>query len=163
MYAIWLTFCNDDKEYLSQIIKDLAQRYDAPIFLPHITVYGLVRVNVKLLEEFVKCGIESCNQFSVKTSNISYSSDMWKTVFIEIKRSSPLFKINTRLQENLQKYATYKFSPHISLIYKNMKNSEKIKIIKELKIKNKFMINEIAIMKFSQDAAKWKIMKKYQF
>lgn len=163
MYAIWLTFCNDDKEYLSKIIRDLAQSHNAPIFIPHITVYGLVNVNIKLLDEFVKYSVEDCNQFSVKTLNVSYSSDVWKTVFIKIKKNLLLFKINTRLGKNLQKYTMYKFSPHISLIYKKMRNSEKIKIIKELKIKNKFTINEIAIMKFSRDAAKWKIMKKYQF
>lgn len=162
MYAIWLTFCKNDEEYLSKIIKDLAQNHNAPVFVPHITICGLVNIDIKLLEKFVKYSIEDCSQFSVTKLGISHSSDIWKTIFIKIKKNPILLKINTRLEENLQKYSTYKFSPHISLIYKNMENSEKIQIIKELKIKNKFTINEIAIQKFSQDVPKWKIMKKYQ-
>lgn len=162
MYAIWLTFCKNDEKYMSKIIKDLAQNHNAPVFVPHITIYGLVNIDIKLLEKFVKYSIEGCNQSSVTKLGISHSSDMWKTVFIKIKKNPVLLKINTRLEENLQKYSTYKFSPHISLIYKNMKNSEKIQIINELKIKNSFTVNEIAIQKFSQDVPKWKIIKKYQ-
>lgn len=162
MYAIWLTFCNDDEEYLSKIIKNLAQSHNAPVFVPHITVYGLVNINIKLLERFVKYGTDSCTPFSVTKSDISYSSDMWKTVYIKIKKNPYLLKINSRLEENLKKYSVYKFSPHISLIYKNMENSKKIQIINNLEIKNKFIINGIAIQKFSQNVDKWKIIKKYQ-
>ncbi|MFB5605801.1 MAG: hydrolase, partial [Nitrosarchaeum sp.] len=42
MHAIWLTFSKNDRDYLKKIIDQIAEKYNAPKFEPHITVYGLI-------------------------------------------------------------------------------------------------------------------------
>ena len=54
MYAIWLTFSQNDKKYLRKIIKNIAKKYDAPEFEPHITIYGLIDIEINLIKKFLK-------------------------------------------------------------------------------------------------------------
>ena len=54
MYAIWLTFSENDKKYLKKIITNIAKKYDAPEFEPHITIYGLIDIEIKLIKKIIK-------------------------------------------------------------------------------------------------------------
>ncbi len=163
MFAVWLLPNTEDIEYLNGIIKNLSQRYSAPEFVPHITVYGLVDPSLEVLEECVKNSISDSKPFIVKKSGIDYSDDIWKTIFINIKPNSSLISINKKLARKLGQYARYEFMPHISLIYKKIDDAEKKKIIDSLKIKNEFTIDKIAIQKFSENVHEWEIIRTYSF
>ncbi|MFN3655557.1 MAG: hypothetical protein ACK4TO_09610, partial [Candidatus Nitrosotenuis sp.] len=39
-YSVWLEPAIKDAKYISKIIKQLGKKYDAPLFSPHITLYG---------------------------------------------------------------------------------------------------------------------------
>ncbi|MFB5629281.1 MAG: hydrolase, partial [Nitrosarchaeum sp.] len=65
------------------------------------------------------------------------------------------------LKKHFEKILKYQFNPHISLIYKILSSEEKNKIINELKIKNEFRVDKLAIQKFSPDIEKWEIVKEY--
>jgi len=161
MYAIWALFEENDDKYLSKIIEDLSEVYHSSKFFPHITVYGLADIKLRIIEKVVSDSIENLKPFKVNKIGINYSDDFWKTVFIEIRPNHELKLINTRLCSKLKKYATYEFAPHISLIYKKMKSSEKMKI-SNMKIKNKFTIDSIAIQQFSENIAEWKIIRNFK-
>ena len=42
-YSIWAEPAKKDAKYLSQIIHMLGEKYHAPTFLPHITVYSEIK------------------------------------------------------------------------------------------------------------------------
>ena len=61
MYAIWLTFSQNDKKYLGKIIKKIAKKYDAPEFEPHITIYGLIDIEIEIMTNgYFIAKIEGC-------------------------------------------------------------------------------------------------------
>lgn len=161
MHAIWLTFSKNDSEYLKKIIDEISEKYHAPKFEPHITVYGLVDSEIKLIENIVKEATLNCNSFLVKKSEILQSGELWKTVYIELKMNNQLESIHKNLKKHFEKISKYEFNPHISLIYKILPIKEKIKIINELDIKSEFMIDKLAVQKFFPDIEKWKIVKEY--
>lgn len=161
MYAIWLLPNKEDTQFLKTIINNLSQEFNSSKFLPHITVYGLVDTDLTIVEDAVKNSIDEIEPFIVKKSGIGYSDDIWKTLFINIASNTELHLINSKLGNVLDKYVQYEFSPHISLIYKKMKKTEKTKILKSLRIKNEFVINKIAIQKFSKKIHEWKIVRVY--
>ncbi len=70
MHAIWLTFSKGDREYLKKIIDEISEKYHAPKFEPHITVYGLVDSKMKLIDSIAKEVAENCNSFLVKKLEI---------------------------------------------------------------------------------------------
>ena len=161
MHAIWLTFSKSDREYLKKIIDKISEKYHAPKFEPHITVYGLVDSEMSLIDSIAKEVTLNCNSFLVKKSEILQSEELWKTVYIELRMNNQLESIHKNLKKHFEKISKYEFNPHISLIYKILPIEEKIKIINELDIKNEFMINKLVVQKFFPDIEKWMIVKEY--
>ncbi|MBI5860415.1 MAG: hydrolase [Nitrosarchaeum sp.] len=161
MHAIWLTFSKDDRNCLKKIIDEISEKYHAPKFEPHITVYGLVDSELSLIDSIAKEVTLNCNSFMVKKSEILQSDELWKTVYIELKMNNQLEVIHKNLKKHFEKISKYEFNPHISLIYKILPIEEKIKIINELDIKNEFMVKKLVVQKFFPDVEKWKIIKKY--
>jgi len=159
-YAIWLTFSKSDEKYLSDIINELCIEHLSPFFTPHITVYGLVHIELGKIERIIQ-EISETPSFSVKKQEILQSEDFWKTVFIQVHRNKSLDKIHNALKKNLGKYTNYEFNPHISLIYKKTDVLEKDRIIKKLKIKSEFCVSGMAVQEFNDDIPKWKIVKSY--
>lgn len=163
MHAIWLTFSESDREYLKNIINKISEKYHAPKFEPHITVYGLIDSEINQIDKIAKEAISNQNLFLVKKSEILQSEELWKTVFIELKINQQLESIHKNLKKYFEKFLKYEFNPHISLIYKILPIDERIKIINELNIKNQFQVSKLAIQKFFPDIEKWEIVKEYDF
>ena len=161
MHAIWLTFSKNDRDYLKKIIDELSEKYQAPKFEPHITVYGLVDSEMSLIESIAKEATLNCNSFLVKKSEILQSEELWKTVYVELKMNNQLELIHKNLKKHFEKVSKYEFNPHISLIYKILSIEEKIRIINKLNIKNEFMIDKLVVQKFFPEVEKWKIVKEY--
>ncbi len=161
MHAIWLTFSNEDNNYLKKIIDEIAEKYHAPKFEPHVTVYGLINSKIEYVDRVVKEISWNCRSFIVKKSEILQSEELWKTVYIELGMNKQFKTIHENLKEHFKNISKYEFKPHISLIYKILSPEEKTKIINELKIKNEFTINKLGIQRFSPDIEKWQIIKKY--
>ncbi|MBC8502033.1 MAG: hydrolase [Nitrosopumilus sp.] len=163
MYAIWLLFNKTDTKYLKKIIKEFSNEFDSPIFVPHITVYALLNLDIKLIKKIVKRSIQDIEPFIIEKSRIKESDEIWKTLFVEIKMNRELNAINNNLKFELIKSSKYKFSPHISLLYKKTKKKNRILSVKNLKIKTKFQIDKIGILKFSNNVNEWKIIKTIKF
>ncbi len=161
MHAIWLTFSKNDREYLKKIIDEISEKYHAPKFEPHITVYGLVDSKLSLIDDIAKRVVFDCNSFFVEKSEILQSKELWKTVYLELKANDQLKLMYKNLRKHFEKISKYEFNPHISLIYKNLPVEEKLKIINNLDIKSEFLVNNLAIQKFFPDVEKWKIVKEY--
>lgn len=162
MFAIWFTFEKNDEMYLSNIIEKLGKKHDAPIFLPHITAYGLVDAKLDELRRIVSESIRGEIIFGVEKKAIAHSDDFWKTIFIEINDNEHLVRINKRLKKSLKIFSSYEFKPHVSLIYKKMSSKQRQKIIESFDIKNSFVINGMCIQEFSEDISKWKIVSEYE-
>ena len=55
----------------------------------------------------------------------------------------------------------YALKPHISLMYKDMSNDKKEKIVDSLIMKTSFKISKLGVQRFSEDIKKWKIVREY--
>lgn len=161
MHAIWVTFSKNDREYLKNTIDEISEKYHAPKFEPHITVYGLIDTEINEIDKIAKEIILNQNSFLVKKSEILQSEELWKTVFIELKLNEQMELIHKNFKKHFDRVSRYQFKPHISLIYKILPIKEKMKIINNLDIKNEFQVSKLAIQKFSPDIKKWKIVKEY--
>jgi len=161
MFAVWLLFGKEDTRYLENIIKDLAAQHNSPFFMPHLTVYGLVDINLETLDNLILESIKDIKPFLVEKYSISYSDDFWKTLFIEIKQNLHLNRVNEKLKNGLSKFSNYEFLPHISVIYKKMTENEQEFIAQNINVKNDFLVSKIVIHEFSNNVEDWKIIKEY--
>lgn len=162
MFAIWFTFQKNDERYLFEIINKLGKKYEAQVFLPHITAYGLVNLKHDELDKIILDSIRNEIEFEIEKKIITHSDDFWKTIFIEINLNEHLQRINKKLKKSLGIFSSYEFRPHVSLIYKKINPENREKIIKLLDVKKSFIINGMCIQEFSEDISKWNIVSKYQ-
>ena len=163
MYAIWFTFQKDDENLLQDIINKLSKKYNSDSFKPHITVYGLVDIELDKISKICQNISTEFQSFDVQFSNILYSDDFWKTLFVNLKSNRIMIEIFENFCKNIKKPENYIFEPHISLIYKKMPNDKKQKIIENLELKKQFRIKGISILHYSEKIENWNIVKKFDF
>jgi len=163
LYAIWLIPEKKDKNYLSKIVNQLSQQYNSPKFIPHITVYGLVKINLEIIQNAIFKSIKEISPFTVKTDGLGCSDSIWKSLYINLRKNSNLTLINSKLSYSLSQFSDFSFDPHISLIYKKFPVAEKQKLINSIKIKNEIKIYSIGILKFYKNVNSWEIIKSFIF
>ena len=149
-FSIWLLPIDSDHNYLSKIIQSLSEEHDAPFFHPHCTLFSSfsdLYSAKKIIDQL------DLDFFDVEVRRISQSSDIWKTVFIELKNSSQLQNLNCLLKG--LKDEDYLFSPHISLIYKLLDFNKRKKIIQSLSIKKSFSFGKISIVNTAGHVESW--------
>ena len=156
MFSIWVEPITTDAKYLLQIICNLGKKYGSPIFDPHITVYsGVQSISA------AKSAIRNCKdmkKFAVNVTDLAFSNNLWKTVFINVEKNQKLKQIHDSIKKNTPQRSQYELNPHLSLIYKKMTVSKKQEIIDSLRIKRKFTFDKITIIASSKNVEKWKVI-----
>ncbi len=144
-FSVWFVPGKKDKEYLDKIIKDLANKYDSPIFIPHLTLF----VDVKAGEENLKSTVDeifaNVKPFKIKKKGLNQSENFYKTAFIEFENNDYFKDLFNALSEKIEQRDFSTFKPHLSLIYKTLPEKERINIINSLDIKNEFTIGNVYI------------------
>ncbi len=163
MYAIWLTFQKNDENLLQDIISRLSKKYGSDSFKPHISIYGLVNIELDKILKICQNIAMEFQPFNVQFSNISYSDDFWKTLFVNLKPSTITSEIYSNFAAKVKKNENYVFEPHISLIYKKMSIEQKKAISKTIELKKQFKINSISILHYSDNIENWAIVNKIYF
>ncbi|TBR10525.1 MAG: hypothetical protein EPO62_03225 [Candidatus Nitrosotenuis sp.] len=156
MYSVWIEPVEKDTKYLLRIINSLGKKYGSPTFCPHITVYSKIRD-----DSIAKSAIKNCRRmkkFTVKTTDLGFSDDLWKTVFVNAEENRKLLQVHNTIKKAVPPDQKYEFHPHISLIYKKLDDTEKQAIIDSLKVKQKFTFDKITVIASSNVVEKWKVL-----
>lgn len=166
LFSVWLVPREKEEKELSKIVKNLTQKYNSPIFIPHLTLLGNVMTSFDDLKLAVDEVFEDKKAFTIRKTKLNQSEQFFKTVFIEFELDDNLKKLFKLLSSRTDNKSLKSFKPHISLIYKILPANEKIKIIKRVSIKNTFIINRIFIVSPKKgdddfmDVKTWRILYK---
>ena len=117
--AYWLIPSEPAHSFFLGIINDLARRYDAPVFEPHVTVHvGADQADAaaKALGN-VAC---ECKPVGLTRLGIGQSAEFIKTLFVQFAMSAELREINDIIREAADDSSQYELKPHLSLLYKNL-------------------------------------------
>lgn len=121
------------KTAFSAVIAELSQRFDAPIFEPHITIFGTVHGASLQPEdwlELTRAAVAGIEPFTVRAVGIGHSDDRFKCVYVELDESRELREIHDRLRSRLPD--EYVLKPHLSLIYKALPTPVRQQLCHEL-------------------------------
>lgn len=164
--SVWLVPQESEKQELSATVNKLAQENSSPSFNPHLTLLGDVFMSFEDLKSAVDEVFINQTPFQVKSTDINQSEAFFKTVFIEFKINETLKKVFESLSQKTDKRGIDTFKPHISLMYKMMPESEKLKIISGLKARDEYTMNSAYIVapkigdKDWMDVKNWRILYK---
>src|ERR1044071_3840446 len=89
----WLTPAEPARRYFTTVISELAARFDAPAFAPHVTVYA-TKAEDENAAELLECVVGHRPQYRLSISGIDYSATFTKTVFIQFRSEPELTSLN---------------------------------------------------------------------
>ena len=117
--AYWLIPAKPAHSFFQRVTNDLARRYDAPLFEPHVTVYvGSNRAHVA--ESAISEAARACKPIKLKALEIGHSSEFIKTLFVQFALNKELQQLNEMIRNAGQNSSHYELKPHLSLLYVNM-------------------------------------------
>jgi 2'-5' RNA ligase len=117
--AYWLIPAQPAHSFLQRIIEDLARRYDAPVFEPHVTIHvGANRTD--LAEAALTHTARKGKRTWLTPVRIDESDEFIKTLFVEFAPSEELREMNAIIRNAAQDSLQYELKPHLSLLYKKM-------------------------------------------
>ncbi len=152
-FSIWLEPTDNDFFYLKTIIKNLAEKYNSPIFDPHVTIDSEIK-KIPTNELIIK-SMQNLSKIDIISKDLQYSNYIWKTLFIQLENNSKLQQIQDTLRNELCYSSTYNLDPHISLMYKKLDENKKNKIILNTIIKSRYSFDKISIIKSSNKVENW--------
>jgi len=155
LISIWLIPAREDAQYIQVIIDNLSINYQAPVFSPHCTLYSPIDLPKAELKKILERSAKNMKSFYVKNIMISHTEDLWKTIFIKLLRSSELEQLQQEVISQFQVEQPYKFSPHISLLYKEIPDKKKEDVIRNLQVKNSFKMDKIAAAQTGPNVDNW--------
>lgn len=141
----------NDQKLIYNKIEELSKVYNSELFQPHCTLISPV-YDIELAKDIIH--EIDINPFRVKPIKLNQSSNIWKTVFIELEKNELLNQLY-QLFQNKQP-PNEDFVPHISLIYKTMKEKERMGIVDSLRIQQFYEFSGIAIIDTSKAVEHWK-------
>jgi hypothetical protein len=116
--AYWLIPAGPARSFFEKTIIDLARRYSAPVFEPHMTVYvGSDRVEA---EEVIAKAVSGCRLIQAKVVKCCESDEFIKTLFVQFAPDRKLQQLNETLRDAAQDSSDYQLNPHLSVLYKKM-------------------------------------------
>jgi len=120
--AYWLIPSEPEHSFFQQIINDVARRYDAPVFEPHVTIHvGADRADAA--KNALGDATRECKLIGLTPFGIDQSDEFIKTLFVQFAMSAELRKINNVIRQAANDSAQYELKPHLSLLYKKMETA----------------------------------------
>jgi 2'-5' RNA ligase len=117
--AYWLIPSEPGHSFFQRIINDLAGRYDAPVFEPHVTIHvGAYRADAA--KNALGDAARECKRIALTPLGIDQSDEFIKTLFVQFGMNAELRKINNMIREAANDSLQYELNPHLSLLYKNL-------------------------------------------
>jgi len=117
--AYWLIPCEPAHTFFQRVINDLAHRYDAPVFEPHVTIH-VGADGGDTVKKAVADAARECELIGLTPFGIDQSDQFTKTLFMQFATSAGLQKINDMIREVANDSSPYELKPHLSLLYKNL-------------------------------------------
>lgn len=116
--AYWLIPSEPAYSFFQRIINDLARRYDAPVFEPHVTIHvGADRAD-SAKNALGDAG--ECKPMVLRPLGIDQSDEFIKTLFARFAMRVELRKIGDIIRQAANDSSQHELKPHLSLLYKNL-------------------------------------------
>ena len=122
--AYWLYPAEPARTHFVALINDLATKFDAPAFEPHVTLYVTDAANEKP-DAVLKHVLKSYGPARLSIRGLDYSDEFTKTLFVQFEPDAELTQLSSDLRRASAVQNDYELNPHLSLIYKTMTDETK--------------------------------------
>jgi 2'-5' RNA ligase len=119
--------------YFQQIINDLARRYDAPVFKPHVTIH-VGEDHAHGAAQALTDAAGKCTSIRLTPVGIDQSDEFIKTLFVQFALSAELRRLNNIIRNAAHDSLRYELKPHLSLLYKKLAAASRRELAASIKV-----------------------------
>ncbi len=123
LVAFWLRPRAREREVLAELIRELARRYDAPWFEPHVTVQAGA-IHPEAAAEILR-GVARREPVVLRVAGVAFADVFTKTVFVQFHPSEEAAQLSAAIGAAGGMASGYAFDPHLSLLYRTMPEAER--------------------------------------
>jgi len=116
-----------------QIINDLARRYYAPVFEPHVTIH-VGEDNADAATQALTDAARKCTSIRLTPVGIDQSDEFIKILFVQFALSAELRRLNEIIRYAAHDSLQYELKPHLSLLYKNLAAATRRELAASIKV-----------------------------
>jgi 2'-5' RNA ligase len=127
----WLIPAEPARSYFRSLISDLALRFDAPVFEPHVTLYVTEAANENPTG-VLQSALTSLKPVRLSIAGLDSSDKFTKTLYVQFQPNAALQRLSESLRAASVSQREYDLNPHLSLIYKTMAAEAKRRIMDSL-------------------------------
>ena len=129
--TFWLLPAEPAHTFFSGLIAELAARFDAPVFEPHVTVYVTDAQNENAMK-LLNCASANIASCRLSITGIDYSDTFTKTLFVQFEPDAALARLSEDLRRASAVRSDYQLNPHLSLLYKDLDTETKRELAKSI-------------------------------
>jgi len=131
--AYWLIPSEPTRGFLEKLIADLARRYDAPVFEPHVTLYvGSDRAEVA--DQILSQAAIGCESIRLEVLDVHHSGQFTETLFVQLALNAKLQRLSELIRQRSPPSSPYHLSPHISLLYRRMSLTARRELARSIRL-----------------------------
>lgn len=154
-HSLWIL--PEDTQRYQKIIDELAEKYNSPRFRPHITLVGDIKD--KDIFEKAKRLASEMKPFKIKITKPSYMHDYYRCV-LALAEKNKIMDYAKLAREIFSDYNKREYIPHLSLLYGNMDEETKKRIVSELpNFNDRFTAMQICIVTSGVPPGQWEVVK----
>lgn len=164
----WLVPAEPAKTFFVETIASLAERFDAVVFEPHVTIH-VTGKNVEKPAIILRRRLSSCSPYRLKVRNIDSSDEFTKTLFVRFESDPRLADLNTALRGVSRAEDEYQLNPHLSLLYQKLDDETKRNTAKSIRLPFTEVVFDCAKavispaeIKSREDVEKWRVIAEHR-
>ena len=131
--SFWLVPANPYQLMLAKLINQLAGKYDAPRFMPHVTLLVTELTQDESPLHVLESATKGIPPLELELLGLAHDTDRFKSVFIQLN-SEPIMPLNSALRTSCRQPGDYQFDAHLSLLYRQLPFIEKLSLISDLQL-----------------------------
>jgi 2'-5' RNA ligase len=131
--AYWLIPAEPAHRFFQDLIIDLARRYDALVFEPHVTIY-VIASSTDAVDATLSKAARDCEPILLQALEVSHSDEFIKTLFVEFGLNSKLRQLNQVIRNAAQNPSDYDLKPHLSFLYKRMSVQTRRRLVRSIEM-----------------------------
>lgn len=158
-YHIFLMPEGELRQTLQERISMLAQKYDGPVFPPHVTLLaGIEGKDETEIIELTKTLASELTPFALTLGNWARSAEFFKALYVRIEDSDALASAHAKANEVFGMQDEDYYSPHVSLYYGLPGDEQRRAMILDMTYPNgaTFTANSLHLYKTEGTADEWK-------
>ena len=132
-HSIWLMPPSEQEEVFAAIVRDLAKRFDSPVFQPHLTLVEDMPRSCEELKLLVEQAAHGMKSFEASVETVEESELYYRSFYVRFPVTPQLKLLKERAISIFGVGRVETFMPHISLAYGVAESPEKAKAVAALR------------------------------